>query len=328
MKIRVGIYGYGNLGRGIESAIRQNDDMELVAVFTRREPSTLAIKTPGVPVLPLSELDKFVGKIDVLILCGGSATDLPEMTPALAAKFNGVDSFDNHSRIPEHIANVDKAANSAGTTAIVSCGWDPGMFSLMRVFALAALPCGETYTFWGPGLSQGHSDAIRRIDGVVDARQYTIPVNAALERVRMGENPQLSTRDKHTRECWVVAEEGADLQRIEREIKEMPAYFADYDTTVNFITMEEMIKNHSAMPHGGFVIRSGRTGAEGNTKHIIEYSLNLESNPEFTSSVLVCCARAVYKMNKAGFTGAKTIFDIPPAFFSPKSGEELRKNLL
>jgi len=322
----IAIVGYGNLGRGVESAVMQNADMKLAAVFTRRDPATLKIKSEGIPVLHISELDNFVGKIDVLILCAGSATDLPKMTPALAANFNVVDSFDNHSRIPEHIANVHKAAQSGGKTAIVSCGWDPGMFSLARVFALAALPCGETYTFWGPGLSQGHSDAIRRIEGVVDARQYTIPVESALERVRRGENPELTTREKHTRECWVVAEEGADLHRIEREIKEMPAYFADYDTTVNFITLEEMTEKHSAMPHGGFVIRSGHT-AEGD-RHTIEYSLSLESNPQFTSSILVACARAAARMNEKCETGCFTMPEVRPCDLLNISIEEIRSHMI
>ena len=324
--IQLAIVGYGNLGRGVEAAVRQNSDMALAAVFTRRDPASLTLQTPDVPVLPMEALADFPGKLDVLILCGGSATDLPQMTPALAKKYCVVDSFDNHSRIPAHIENVHAAAKAAGTTAIVSCGWDPGMFSLARVFAQACLPAGETYTFWGPGLSQGHSDAIRRIDGVADARQYTLPVADALERVRSGENPVLTTRQKHTRDCWVVAEEGADLARIENEIKTMPAYFADYDTTVHFISREELVQNHSTMPHGGFVIRAGQT-ADG-CKHTIEYSLQLQSNPHFTASVLVASARAAVRMHSRGETGCFTMPEIRPCDLLQNSLEEIRKNMI
>ena len=324
--IQLAIVGYGNLGRGVENAIRQNEDMVLSAVFTRRDPASICLQTPGVPVLPMAELENYTGKLDVLVLCGGSATDLPEMTPALAKTFCVIDSFDNHSKIPGHIARVDAAAKTGGTTAIVSCGWDPGMFSLARVFAKACLPQGETYTFWGPGLSQGHSDAIRRIEGVVDARQYTLPVEEALARVRSGENPVLTTRQKHKRDCWVVAEEGADLDRIEREIVTMPAYFADYDTTVHFITREELAANHSAMPHGGFVIRSGQT-ADG-SKHTVEYALQLQSNPHFTASVLVSCARAAVKMHRRGETGCYTMPEVRPCDLLADSLDDIRKNMI
>ena len=324
--IRLAIIGYGNLGRGVEASVAQNADMQLVAVFTRRDPSSVKLQNPDVPVVPVAELDAYKDQIDVLILCGGSATDLPEMTPAMAAKFCVVDSFDNHSRIPEHIANVHKAAKEAGNTAIVSCGWDPGMFSLARVFAQAALPAGETYTFWGPGLSQGHSDAVRRIPGVLDARQYTMPVEAALEQVRSGANPALTTRQKHTRVCYVVAAEEADKEAITQAIVTMPAYFADYDTTVHFITKEEMARNHSTMPHGGFVIRAGET-SDG-SKHTIEYSLKLESNPKFTSSILVACARAAYKMHKKGETGCFTMPEIRPCDLLPQSIEDIRAHMI
>ncbi len=324
--IQLAIVGYGNLGRGVEAAVQQNPDMTLAAVFTRRDPASVKLQTPDVPVLPLSRLESYADKLDVLVLCGGSATDLPEMTPALASKFCVIDSFDNHSQIPEHIDRVSAAAKAGGTVAIVSCGWDPGMFSLARVFAQAALPAGETYTFWGPGLSQGHSDAIRRIDGVVDARQYTIPVPEALERVRSGENPVLTTRQKHTRDCWVVAEEGADLARIEQQIKQMPAYFADYDTTVHFISRQELAQNHSAMPHGGFVIRSGQT-ADG-SRHTIEYSLQLQSNPSFTSSILVACARAAVRMHRRGESGCFTMPEIRPCDLLQESLEEIRKHMI
>ena len=324
--IQLAIVGYGNLGRGVENAIRQNEDMVLSAVFTRRDPASICLQTPGVPVLPMAELENYTGKLDVLVLCGGSATDLPEMSPALAEKFCLVDSFDNHSQIPGHIARVDAATKTGGTTAIVSCGWDPGMFSLARVFAKACLPQGETYTFWGPGLSQGHSDAIRRIEGVVDARQYTLPVEEALARVRSGENPVLTTRQKHKRDCWVVAEEGADLERIEREIVTMPAYFADYDTTVHFISREELAANHSAMPHGGFVIRSGQT-ADG-SKHTVEYALQLQSNPHFTASVLVSCARAAVKMHRRGETGCYTMPEVRPCDLLADSLDDIRKNMI
>ena len=326
--IRIGIMGYGNLGRGIECAVKQNPDMELTAVFTRRNPDSVKILTEGVKVYPADEAKNLADKVDVLILCGGSATDLPVQTPEYAKYFNVVDSFDTHAKIPEHFANVDAAAKESGKVAVISAGWDPGMFSLNRVYANAVLPDGKDYTFWGKGVSQGHSDAIRRIKGVKDARQYTVPVPAALDAVRSGETPELTTREKHTRDCYVVAEEGADLKQIEKEIVTMPNYFSDYDTTVHFITEEEMKRDHSALPHGGFVIRSGKTGWELENRHVIEYSLKLDSNPEFTSSVIAACARAAYRMNKEGMSGCKTILDIPPAYLSAKSGEELRKELL
>lgn len=328
MKIRIGILGYGNLGRGIECAVKQNDDMELAAVFTRRDPSAVKILTEGVPVYPVSEAPAMKDKIDVMILCGGSATDLPEQTPEYVKYFNVIDSFDTHARIPEHFANVDAAAKASGKTAIISVGWDPGMFSLNRLYANAILADGKDYTFWGKGVSQGHSDAIRRVNGVKDAKQYTVPVESALEAVRSGKNPELTTREKHTRECFVVAEEGADKAAIENEIKTMPNYFSDYDTTVNFISEEELKEKHSGIPHGGFVIRSGRTGWNGENKHVIEYSLKLDSNPEFTSSVLVAYARAAYRMNAEGQNGCKTVFDVAPAMLCKESGEELRKHLL
>lgn len=328
MRTRIGIFGYGNLGRGVECAIRQNPDMELAAVLTRRDPKDLAIRTEGVPVYAAADAARLADRIDVMILCGGSATDLPEQTPELAALFNVVDSFDTHAKIPAHFAAVDQAAAEAGKVAVISAGWDPGMFSLNRLYAGAILPDGSDYTFWGKGVSQGHSDAIRRIDGVRDAKQYTIPVPAALEAVRSGTRPALSTREKHTRECFVVAEEGADLARIEREIKTMPNYFADYDTTVHFISIEELRRDHSGIPHGGFVIRTGKTGWDGENTHVVEYSLKLDSNPEFTASVLVACARAAHRMNREGASGCKTLFDIPPAYLSPKSGDELRAHLL
>ena len=328
MSIRIGIMGYGNLGRGVECAVRQNPDMELAAIFTRRDPASLRPLTPGVPVARAQDAAQYQGKIDVLILCGGSATDLPAQTPHYAQWFCVVDSFDTHARIGEHFAAVDAAAQAAGTLGIISVGWDPGLFSLNRAYAAAVLPQGASYTFWGKGVSQGHSDAIRRIEGVQDARQYTIPVPAALQAVRSGSQPQLTTRQKHTRECFVVAKPGADTARIEKEIKEMPNYFADYDTTVHFISMEEMRRDHSGIPHGGFVIHTGRTGKDGEHGHVIEYRLQLDSNPEFTSSVLVACARAVYRMEKEGQTGCKTLFDVPPAYLSPKSGEELRAEML
>ena len=326
--IRVGIYGYGNLGRGVENAIKQNDDMELVAVFSRRDPATVKVSTPGVMVCKAEDAEKMTDKIDVMIICGGSATDLPVQTPALAKLFNVVDSFDTHAKIPEHFDNVDEAAKASGKTAFISVGWDPGMFSLNRLYGCAILPDGKDYTFWGKGVSQGHSDAIRRVDGVADGKQYTVPVQAALDAVRSGSNPELTTREKHTRECYVVAEDGADKARIEQEIKSMPNYFADYDTTVNFISQEELNANHAGIPHGGFVIRSGKTGANLENNHIIEYSLKLDSNPEFTASVIVCYARAAVRMNKEGMTGCKTVFDVPPAYLSAKSGAELRKALL
>ncbi len=324
--IRIGIYGYGNLGRGIESAIAQNKDMELVAVFTRREPSSVKINTKGAEVIHSSRVLDMKDKIDVMIICGGSATDLPEQSPYLAEHFNIIDSFDTHAKIPEHFENVDAQAKKGGRVAMISVGWDPGMFSLNRMYAGAILPEGKDYTFWGKGVSQGHSDAIRRIEGVLDAKQYTIPVDEALDAVRSGANPELTTRQKHTRECFVVARDGADLERIENEIKTMPNYFADYDTTVHFISKQELDKNHSGIPHGGFVIRSGVTG-NGN-RHIIEYSLKLDSNPEFTASVIVAYARAVARLYTEGSVGCKTVFDIAPAYLSPKSGAELRKELL
>lgn len=328
MNIRIGIYGYGNLGRGVECAVKQNPDMELAAVFTRRVPESLKILSEQVPVYRADEAVAHADEIDVLILCGGSATDLPVQTPQLAKFFNVVDSFDTHAKIPEHFANVDAAAKQSGKVALISVGWDPGMFSLNRMYAGAVLPQGSDYTFWGKGVSQGHSDAIRRIEGVLDARQYTIPVDSALEAVRSGANPELTTREKHTRECFVVAEEGADLSRIENEIKTMPNYFADYDTTVHFISMEELQRDHSGIPHGGFVIRSGKTGWNGEHTHIIEYSLKLDSNPEFTASVIAAYARAAYRMNQNGESGCKTVFDVAPALLSPQSGEELRAHLL
>ena len=328
MSIKVGIMGYGNLGRGIECAIKQNADMELAAVFTRRAPETVKILTEGVSVYHVDDILNLKDKIDVLILCGGSATDLPVQTPEYAKYFTVVDIFDTHAKIPEHFANVDVSAKENGNVAVISCGWDPGMFSLNRLYANAILPDGKDYTFWGKGVSQGHSDAIRRIEGVLDAKQYTIPVDEALAAVRSGANPDLTTRQKHTRECFVVAAEDADKARIESEIVNMPNYFADYDTTVHFITMEELKRDHSGIPHGGFVIRSGKTGWNGEHTHIIEYSLKLDSNPEFTSSVIVAAARAAVRMKKEGMTGCKTMFDIPPAYLSPLSGEELRKHLL
>ena len=326
MSIRIGILGYGNLGRGVEAAIKQNDDMELVAVFTRRDPSTLKIATAGVPVRSQAELEAGCDDIDVLVICGGSATDLPVMTPKFAGKYNVIDSFDTHANIPTHFANVDKAAKDGGKIAIISAGWDPGMFSLSRVYADAVLPNGQAYTFWGKGVSQGHSDAIRRIKGVIDARQYTIPVEKALDAVRSGSNPALTTREKHTRECFVVVEDGADKAAIENEIKTMPNYFADYDTTVHFISAEEMKRDHSGLPHGGSVIYSGIT-SEGTTQ-VIEYSLKLDSNPEFTGSVLAACARAAYRMNTEGMKGAKTLLDIAPSYLSKRSADELRAHFL
>jgi diaminopimelate dehydrogenase len=326
--IRIGIYGYGNLGRGVESAIKQNPDMTLAAVFTRRDPASLKIQTEGVPVLHVDDAPSMVEKIDVMVLCGGSATDLPTQTPAIASLFNCVDSFDTHAKIPQHFANVDAAAKESGKVAMISVGWDPGLFSLMRAYTGAVLPKGKDYTFWGKGVSQGHSDAIRRIEGVVDARQYTVPVDEALSAVRSGSAPELTTRQKHTRECFVVAAEGADKARIENEIKTMPNYFADYDTTVNFITLEELRRDHNGIPHGGFVIRSGKTGFEEQSNNIIEFSLKLDSNPEFTSSVIVAYARAIYRLSIEGAAGAKTVLDIPPAYLSPLSNEELRASLL
>lgn len=326
-KIRIAIMGYGNLGRGIECAVRQNEDMELVAVFTRRDPSNVKTVT-GVPVYDAEKLLEKKDEIDVLMLCGGSATDLPRQTPEYAEYFNVVDSFDTHANIPEHFAAVDRSARRGGRTAMISVGWDPGMFSLNRLYANAILREGSDYTFWGKGVSQGHSDAVRRIDGVKDAKQYTIPVEAALESVRACENPKLATRQKHTRECFVVVEEGADKARIENEIKTMPNYFADYDTTVHFVTQEELERDHAGIPHGGFVLRSGKTGVDGEHNHVIEYSLKLDSNPEFTACVLTAYARAVYRMNQEKMTGCKTVFDVAPAYLSAMSPEEMRAHLL
>ena len=328
MNIRIGILGYGNLGRGVECAIKQNADMELAAVFTRRDPATVQILTEDVPVCRIADVQDWKDKIDVMILCGGSATDLPKQTPVYAEMFNVIDSFDTHARIPEHFEDVDTAAKKGGNVGIISVGWDPGMFSLNRLYANVILPEGKDYTFWGKGVSQGHSDAIRRVEGVKDGKQYTIPVEAALEAVRNGENPELTTRQKHTRECFVVLEEGADAAKVEEEIKTMPNYFSDYDTTVHFISEEELKANHSGIPHGGFVLRSGKTGWDGENKHLIEYSLKLDSNPEFTASVLVAYARAAYKLAQEGQSGCKTVFDIAPAYLSAKSGAELRKHLL
>lgn len=328
MSIRIGIFGYGNLGRGVECAIRQNPDMELKAVFTRRDPARVSILTEGVPVLKTDEAERMKDEIDVLILCGGSATDLPVQTPACVKWFNVVDSFDTHARIPEHFEAVDAAARESGKVAVISAGWDPGMFSIARLYAAASLPRGENYTFWGRGVSQGHSDAVRRIKGVKDAKQYTIPVDSALEAVRSGEAPDLTTRQKHTRECFVVLEEGADAARVEEEIRTMPNYFADYDTTVHFISEEELKRDHSGIPHGGFVLRSGVTGWEKEHRHLIEYRLKLDSNPEFTSSVIVAYARAVHRLAAEGQWGCRTVLDIPPAYLSAKSGEELRASLL
>ena len=326
--MRIGIIGYGNLGRGVECAIRQNPDMELVAVFTRRAPESVSILTEGALVCSVDEVEQWKDKIDVMILCGGSATDLPVQTPKFAEMFNVVDSFDTHARIPEHFEAVDKAAKESGHIGLISVGWDPGMFSLNRLYANAILPGGKDYTFWGKGVSQGHSDAIRRIAGVKDARQYTIPVPEALDAVRSGKNPELTTRQKHTRECFVVAKEGADLAKIEEEIKTMPNYFADYDTTVHFISEEEMKRDHSGLPHGGCVIRTGVTGMDNEHKHVIEYNLKLDSNPEFTGSVIVAYARAAYRMSKEGMSGCKTVFDIAPAYLSSRSAEDLRAHLL
>lgn len=325
--INVGIVGYGNLGRGIEAALLQTSDMKLAGVFSRRNPSTVKTRT-DVPVYSMDDLLNHKDEIDILVLCGGSATDLPVQTPALAENFNVIDSFDTHAKIPEHFASVDAAAKKGNNIAIISCGWDPGMFSLNRLYANSILPEGSDYTFWGKGVSQGHSDAIRRIEGVADARQYTIPVDSALEAVRSGSAPELTTRQKHTRECFVVAKEGADLAKIEKEIVEMPNYFSDYDTTVHFISAEEMARDHSELPHGGFVIRTGKTGLNKEHNHVIEYSLKLDSNPEFTASVITAFARAAVRLHKEGATGCKTVFDIAPAYLSPLSGEELRKKML
>ena len=326
--MKIGILGYGNLAKGVECAIRQNDDMELAAVFTRRNPADVKIKTEGVNVYSVDDIVAHKDDIDVLVICGGSATDLPKQTPEYAKYFNVIDSFDTHARIPEHFANVDKAAKESGHTALISCGWDPGMFSLNRLYANAILPEGNDYTFWGKGVSQGHSDAIRRVEGVKNGKQYTIPVDSALEAVRNGENPELTTRQKHTRECFVVPKEGADLDKIREEIVNMPNYFADYDTTVHFISEEEFEANHSGIPHGGFVFRSGVTGWNKENKHIIEYSIKLDSNPEFTASVLVAYARAIARLHSEGVTGCKTVFDIAPAYLTAMSDDEIRAHML
>ena len=320
MMIKIGILGYGNLGKGVECAVKHNPDMELKAVFTRRDPSSLSILTEGAKVYSVEDAPAMKDEIDVLIICGGSATDLPKQTPEMAKYFNVIDSFDTHAKIPEHFEAVDKAAKESGHIGLISVGWDPGMFSLNRLYANAVLPGGKDYTFWGKGVSQGHSDAIRRIAGVKDARQYTIPVDSALEAVRSGSEPELTTRQKHTRECFVVAEEGADLKKIEEEIVTMPNYFADYDTTVHFISEEELLRDHAGIPHGGFVIRTGKTGWNNENSHVIEYSLKLDSNPEFTSSVLAAYARAAYRLSKEGQTGCKTVFDIAPAYLSAEDG--------
>ena len=325
---RIGILGYGNLGRGVELACRDNDDVQLVAVLTRRDPASITPLTEGVAVYSADDLAAHADDVDVLVLGGGSATDLPEQTPACASLFNVVDSFDTHANIPAHFAAVDAAAREGGKVAVISAGWDPGMFSIARLYANAVLPNGADYTFWGRGVSQGHSDAIRRVPGVVDARQYTVPVPAALEAVRAGERPELTTRQKHTRECYVVAEEGADLAAIEKATVEMPNYFSDYDTTVTFISKEELDRDHAGIPHGGSVIRTGSTGAEGQNTHVIEYSLKLDSNPEFTGSVLVACARAAWRLAGEGVVGAKTLFDIPPAYLSAVDDAELRATML
>ena len=326
--LRIGILGYGNLGRGVECAVKNASDMELAAVFTRRDPASVRIRTAGVPVVSADEAEKWKDRIDVLILCGGSATDLPVLTPKYAKLFDVIDSFDTHARIPEHFAAVDGAAKATGHLAMISVGWDPGLFSLNRVYAQSILENGRDYTFWGKGVSQGHSDAVRRIEGVKNAKQYTCPVESALEAVRSGANPELTTRQKHTREVFVVAEPGADLARIEREIKTMPTYFADYDTFVHFVDEEEFAKNHAGLAHGGFVIRTGRTGWENENGHVIEYSLKLDSNPEFTTCVLIAYARALSRMKAEGRTGCLTVLDVPPAYLSAMSGEELRAHCL
>lgn len=328
MKTRIGILGYGNLGRGIECAVRETSDMELVAVFTRRDPSTVTIRTENVPVVSVSDILDWKDQIDVLVLCGGSATDLPVQTPEYAKYFNVIDSFDTHANIPQHFAAVDASAKEGGHTAMISVGWDPGMFSLIRAYSSAVLPNGKDYTFWGKGVSQGHSDAIRRIEGVANAKQYTIPVDAALEAVRNGENPELTTRQKHTRECFVVLKEGADPAKVEKEIVEMPNYFSDYDTTVHFISAEELARDHSGLAHGGFVFRSGTTGMDHEHNHVIEFSLKLDSNPEFTTSVIIAYARAIKRLADKGETGCKTVFDIPPVLLSEMSPEEMRSHLL
>lgn len=328
MSIKIGILGYGNLGRGVECSIKQNKDMELVAVFTRRAPETVSILTQSATVCHVDDLENWKNKIDVLILCGGSATDLPEQTPASVKFFNVVDSFDTHARIPEHYANVDAAAKASGKIGIISVGWDPGMFSLNRMYGNAILPVGNDYTFWGKGVSQGHSDAIRRVEGVKNGKQYTIPVEAALEAVRAGKNPELTTREKHIRECFVVLEEGADAAKVEETIKTMPNYFADYDTIVNFISEEEFNEKHSGIPHGGFVLRSGKTGWNEENTHILEYSIKLDSNPEFTSSVIVAYARAAYRMNSEGQSGCKTVFDVAPIYLCEQKREDIIAHLL
>lgn len=328
MTIKIGILGYGNLGRGVEAAVRQNKDTQLAAVFTRRDPAGVKIATDGVEVVSADKIEQYKDKIDVLIICGGSATDLPVQTPKLAKMFNVIDSFDTHANIPTHFKNVDAAAKEGGNIGIISVGWDPGMFSLARLYSNCILTDGSDYTFWGKGVSQGHSDAVRRIEGVADARQYTVPIQDALDAVRSGKNPELTTREKHTRVCYVVAKEGADKAKIEQDIKTMPNYFADYDTTVNFITAEEMKRDHSGLPHGGFVIRSGKTGLNGEHNHIIEYSLKLDSNPEFTSCVLVAFARAAFRLSQEGVSGCKTVFDIPPAYLSAMPHEEIISHLL
>ena len=326
--MKIGIVGYGNLGRGVECAVKENPDMELVAVFTRRDPSKVKIQTAGVPVVHVDDAKNWADKIDVMILCGGSATDLPTQTPEFAKLFNVIDSFDTHAKIPEHFANVDAAAKASGHVAVISVGWDPGLFSLARAYANAILPDGKDYTFWGKGVSQGHSDAIRRVKGVKNAKQYTVPIDNALEAVRSGQNPELTTRQKHLRECYVVLEEGADAKEVENAIKTMPNYFADYDTVVNFISEEELLTKHAGLAHGGFVIRSGKTGMTKENNHIIEFNLKLDSNPEFTTSVLVAYARAAYRLNKEGNNGCKTVFDIAPAYLSAQDGAELRAHLL
>ena len=326
-KIRIGIVGYGNIGRGVEQAIKRNEDMELAAVFTRRDPASVKVATEGAKVVHMDDMLSMKGDVDVMVLCGGSATDLPVMGPEIAANFNTIDSFDTHAKIPEYFANVDKAAKEGNNISIISVGWDPGMFSLNRLYAESILVQGSTYTFWGKGVSQGHSDAIRRIPGVKNAIQYTVPVDEAVDQVRSGSEPKLTTRDKHTRECYVVAQEGANKAEIENAIKTMPNYFDEYNTTVHFIAEEELKRDHSKMPHGGFVIRTGETGEEGN-KHVIEYSLKLDSNPEFTASVLIAYARAAYRLNQKDENGARSVFDIAPALLSMKTPEQLRKEIL
>ena len=326
-KIRIGIVGYGNIGRGVEQAIKRNEDMELAAVFTRRDPVSVKVATEGAKVVHMDDMLSMKGDVDVMVLCGGSATDLPVMGPEIAANFNTIDSFDTHAKIPEYFANVDKAAKEGNNISIISGGWDPGMFSLNRLYAESILVQGSTYTFWGKGVSQGHSDAIRRIPGVKNAIQYTVPVDEAVDQVRSGSEPKLTTRDKHTRECYVVAQEGANKAEIENAIKTMPNYFDEYNTTVHFISEEELKRDHSKMPHGGFVIRTGETGEEG-SKHVIEYSLKLDSNPEFTASVLIAYARAAYRLNQKGENGARSVFDIAPALLSMKTPEQLRKEIL